>query len=194
MHKVKTIIFIDWDDSLFPTSYYKKNLMNTTELNKLDNILNTLLTSYQIDNNIFIVSNASSGWLKKSIELLPKTQDTMIKNNIPVISARDAFIDKYEINNCKEKTFQVIVKNYDNYNNFNIVSIGDAHYEYIGLIKIDDYLKNTDKKYLLKNIKFINNPSYEDIINQLKLLNNILNNVITDSNYVDIHMNIDNKN
>ena len=47
MHKVKTIIFIDWDDTLFPTSYYKSNLIDNKKLSSLDDILSTFLQKYQ---------------------------------------------------------------------------------------------------------------------------------------------------
>jgi hypothetical protein len=188
MHKVKTIIFIDWDDTLFPTSYYKSNLIDNKKLSSLDDILSTFLQKYQKNNNIFIISNASAEWLKKSILLLPKTNDIVKMLKIPIISARDTFIDKCELSQCKEKTFQEIVKKYDIFNNYNIISIGDAHYEYVGLLKMNDYINNLNKKCLLKNIKFMANPSNDEVYDQLEVLTEILKNIIIHPKFVDIQL------
>ena len=86
---LNTIIIIDWDDTLFPTTAYRQQKISLHNLKILDNTIPKVLNY----NNTYIVSNASNEWLYKSINMLPKTKEHIKKYKIPVISARE----KYEL-------------------------------------------------------------------------------------------------
>ena len=141
---------------------------------------------------IYIVSNASMNWLKNSINILPLTKTFIEENNINVISARDNNVN-VELEMWKTLTFKKIISNLLNdLNNkdihLNIISLGDANYEYMALISLNSHIKNT--KFLLKNIKFMEKPEYEFIIEQLKYLEFNIVYVIMNSKFKDITLTV----
>jgi hypothetical protein len=82
-----------------------------------------------------------------------------------------------------------MMKRVDNNDIVNIISMGDAKYEYNGLLSLDDYFKinYSDKMYLLKSINFIKNPSFDQILEQLKVINKSYNEIINKIDYIDFN-------
>ena len=80
MKKNNSIIFIDWDDTLFPTSWVNKNnidIKNITDYSifiKLDQYINTLLKKITNKCEIVIVTNALKKWILSCLNLLPQTK------------------------------------------------------------------------------------------------------------------------
>jgi hypothetical protein len=79
----------------------------------------------------------------------------------------------------------------------NVVSIGDSNYEYTALLNLYEYFKNNgfrlfntskkkEKEYLLKNIKLVDKPEFDILINQLYVLKKNINEIIEQKNVVDI--------
>lgn len=169
-HKIDnttTIIIIDWDDTLYPTSWSLKNNISLTNgintyFEKLDEHVSSLLKIILSYGEIIIVTNAIASWVHTTLTVMPKTKK--ILNNINIISARDRYQYIANIDDWKKYTFlEEVNKRY--YIN-NIVSVGDAEYEYNALINL--YNVNTNR--YLKAIKFIKTTDYDIFIEQLILL------------------------
>lgn len=174
-----TLIFLDWDDTLFPSSWVIQNnidLINSFNKSKyiplfkdLDKTIYNFLKNLQKYAKIIIITNALLSWIQYSLDVLPKT--SQIITSIRIISARQLFQNKYsDIMEWKKQTFKYVINKENNKGKImNIISIGDAEYEYKALI--DLYKSYKEKKKLLKSIKLINNPTHHMLIDQLNVLN-----------------------
>ena len=234
------IFIIDWDDTLFPTSWVNKNSINISESSKiqeykvyfleLDTTISMLLESLNQVGEIWIVTNASINWIKTCLLELEQTRKTIINNKIRIVSARDAYsLNSSSPTEWKILTFQDILEdiiskiiNKIKPNTYiNIISIGDAMYEYIALINLDNYIKSyisdklvgldklvcSDKsnklnklnksnklnkqfKYLLKNIKFIEKPDFDFIIDQMNMLQKNRDYIVNKLEFIDLKFTI----
>ena len=203
------IIIIDWDDTLFPTTWLNKNDIKLNDENvkitykiyfqELDKSVRNLLKSYSEISTIYIVTNANMKWIKTALNTLPLTRKLIMNENIRIMSSRDMYSKQnIKTTKWKLKTYETIVKN-DLKNVFtiknkeimlNIISIGDAVYEYIALINLHDILtdKTQDKKninFYLKNIRFKTQPTFDFIIEQIDLVRKNKIQIINEKNYID---------
>lgn len=192
----KTLIILDWDDTLFPTSWFVKNKKNLMESDNnfpnLDLLLNDILSNLRKYGQVAIVTNATAKWIIATSDILPKTQTLLKNNDIFVISARDIEQGTYpkNIDMWKKKVFEKLVGQYFmGYNLQNIISIGDAEYEYDALV--DLYQKNAiEKGRILKTVKFLKDPSFDQLFDQLQVLNKCINKIITGPDHMDIKFNV----
>ena len=179
IEKKQTLIILDWDDTLFPTTWVTSNRINLNNniekiknqkyFKQLDDELSSFLITLKKYGEIIIVTNAMPEWIQLSSVVLPKT--SVILKDIKIFSARKMFQEKYPSNSMKwkELTFKEVLKQkYENKSFANIISIGDAEYEYNALINLINHEYNTAK--ILKSVKFIKNPSRNMLIEQLSTL------------------------
>jgi hypothetical protein len=200
------IFILDWDDSLFPTYWVQQNgidLKNPVAYQKhklyfieLDKQISSLLQTLNEIGEIFIVSNASGTWLQNSISILPLTKRFLADNDVSITSARDDNpehdIEMWKVisfKNVADEFIQNAIKKTNGNNLYiNVISIGDAHWEYVALLNLDDFIKTTKLKYFLKNVKFMDKPTFEDIIDQNKVLVMNIGNIVNKMAYVDISL------
>jgi len=192
-----TLIILDWDDTLFPTSWINKNnieflsVENRTILYnkyfyKIDNNLYHLLTKMTKCGKVFIITNALLNWIDMSVNILPKTSKLLKSNIIKIVSARGEY-SHYTSNMTEwkklafKRELQLLLQN-TKINN--IISIGDAEYEYMALINL--YENNKQKYRLLKNIKFKRNPNIYEIDEQLEITDDAIVNVCLYPNHLDL--------
>lgn len=209
------VFIIDWDDTLFPTTWVNKNNIDfnnqisysTYKLYflELDRTITQLLDSLSDVGDIFIVTNANLKWIKSCLTVLNLTRKVIIDKNIRIVSARDSYSQNTNSpTEWKILTFQDIIEDIMNKINtnikpntiINIMSIGDAIYEYIALINLDNfmkvYIKNKNEKvstnlnYLLKNIKFIEKPEFDYIIDQMQVLHKNKDDIISRLEFIDL--------
>lgn len=206
------LFIIDWDDTLFPTTWVNKNNIDFNNKDllaeyklyflELDKTISILLEELNKIGDIFIVTNANINWIKSCLINLNLTSKTIIHNNIRIVSARDAY--SYNNNSPTEwkiLTFQDIIENIINKINnnikpntiLNIISIGDAMYEYIALLNLDNFIKsymqeqpNPNLNYLLKNIKFVEKPDFDCIIDQMQVLNKNSIDIVNKLEFIDL--------
>lgn len=191
MHK--TLIILDWDDTLFPTSWVVQNGLNLADVsvqNKfivyfarldmlLHKILNNLISKI---GKVIIVTNAKEKWIDISTMILPNTKK-LIKDNIKVISARDIYSKKIPGNMhlWKKIVFRKIVDTYY-YNAQNIISVGDAEYEFNALIDLYD----PKKPRLIKSVRFVQLPSFDKLIKELEVLDNCIDDINNSKTNIDL--------
>ena len=218
---LKNIFIIDWDDTLFPTTWISKNSINLDNLEsvkdyklyfiELDKTISIFLEKISnmcknttVSGHIYIVTNANINWIKTCLNNLQLTKKNIIKNNIRIVSARDIYSPysnsptEWKINTFRDILNNIIMKMEDNQhggssnimsNTFlNIISLGDANYEYLALINLDNYFKSNNKNvnYLLKSIKFMEKPSFDYIIDQIQVVNKNTNFIINKVGYIDL--------
>jgi len=187
INKHNTLTIFDWDDTLFPTT--EINGLSSTVLSrnirlmldKLDNINYNLLNNFMGKGKVMIVTNASLNWIKYTMQYLPNTADLIKRKNIEIYSARDNFKDQLPDTLWKIATFNKITNNMNKY--INIISIGDAQYEYDALVNLNEFLKYP--KYL-KSVKLMRYPSFEKLLDQLSVLNLKSGNIIRHKNNLDL--------
>jgi hypothetical protein len=209
------IFIIDWDDTLFPTTWVNTNKINMSDVNsvkdyklyflELDKTVSNFLESFNKIGDIYIVTNANIKWIKSCLNILNLTRETIIKNNIRIVSARDSYAQGGNSpSEWKTRTFQDILEdiikkillNLKPNTCLNIISLGDAQYEYIALINLDSYFKtnkliknspdSSNINYLLKSIKFIEKPEFDYIIDQLGVILKNKNSIINKLGYIDL--------
>lgn len=196
----KRLIILDWDDTLFPTSWVLKNKLDLNDkqiqnkyivfFSRLDNLLYKLFMNFMKYGDIFIVTNAMVKWVSISCSILPNTK-RLITNNIGIISARDTFQDKYpdKIDMWKKLIFKELT--FDYFKNkkkthriiHHVISIGDAPYEFEALVDLYDHVSG---KKILKSIRFLQSPTYESLIDQLEVLHNCVDKVCKTKKHMDL--------
>lgn len=193
--KYRTLIIFDWDDTLFPTTWATQKMLNLTNsvlpsnvilmFRKLDTLLYELLSKIMKQGRVIIVTNATSKWIIASSRVLPNTQK-LLRNNILIVSAREAYGDQCGIDEWKTKVFSEIVSEFDIHSvHQNIISVGDADYEFDALKNL--YNKKCDSgQRFLKNIKLKRYPQMNELYDQLVLLNNNIDEIIKTHNHMDL--------
>ena len=194
-NKYKTIIILDWDDTLFPTSWLLQNNINMNDeevrkkyfknFAKLDNIVSKLLLKCLQSGTVIIVTNALPIWIKVSSSVLPET--VKMFKSIKIISARHQYQEHsnnmmdWKAMAFKDELAQIITAKKVH----NIISIGDAEYEYKALI--DLYNWNKKNKKILKSIKLMRHPSIEQIYDELSVLDGTMNYITTHEGHLDLN-------
>lgn len=190
INKNNSLVILDWDNTLFPTTWVTKNYINLNDLevrnryldffSELDNLLFNFLKKILEYSKVIIVTNALPIWIKISSNVLPKTQ--YILKNIKIVSARKNYQKvNSDINEWKKLAFKDEVEHeLDIKNVQNIISIGDASYEYNALIN----LYNSNR--LLKSMKFLEEPTHETLKDQIEVLSDNIVNIIKHKKHLDL--------
>ncbi len=191
------LIILDWDDTLFPTSWIKRNKIDikvpfSNEVIKsfleLDAVVFNLLKKLRKIGFVVIVSNAYDSWIKLSCGHLMNTYNFILKH-IPIISARALYEYKCNYTKWKHYVFMDIVNNQLNNNStWSIISIGDADHEHNALINL--WANNRNKKINhLKSVKFLLEPSMNEIIDQLVILTKNIEYIRSINNHAELKFN-----
>lgn len=217
MDKNNTLLILDWDDTLFPTTWLvKQNIDLSQNINdvkilkyfsKLDEILYKFLSNLNKLGKVVIITNAVKKWIYVTTELLPKTKK-IININSDVISAREICELKYpkQMHLWKSYIFKNFVENYFQERTSraygasslcslsncsqkiktpqNIISIGDAEYEFQALKNLYKY-----NHRILKSIRFIREPSFEYLIEQICITNKNIIKIRNKKNHLDLKYN-----
>ncbi len=188
--KHNSLVILDWDNTLFPSTWVTKNFINLNDVEtrnkyldfftEIDESIYILLKKISYKSKVIIVTNAMPVWIKVSSSVLPKTQS--ILKNIKVISARKNYQKiSTDATEWKKLAFRDEVENeLDIKNRQNIVSIGDASYEYKALISL------YDTNRILKSVKFLEDPTFEILKDQIEVLHQNIEPIIEYPKYLDL--------
>jgi hypothetical protein len=196
-----TLIILDWDDTLFPTSWITKNnielqsIKNKTNtenyqyFNKIDIALDNLFKIMLKCGDILIITNALINWITISASILPRLGKLLKSSNIKIVSARGEYQSISDnAMDWKKLAFDSELKNImkDKQIN-NIISIGDAEYEYNALINLYGAEKKNYK--LLKSVKFIRYPDNYQLLDQIVVLSNAIADICMKTGHLDLRFN-----
>lgn len=142
-----SLVILDYDDTLFPTTYYQDHQdLTEKDFNKLDKAINKLIKIiFDKNYDILIVSNGSIEWIKYSVNLLPSLKKFLDLNIVGCVSARDTYENTdvpYE--SWKHYGIVNILTSGKFCNMNNIVGIGDAVLDYKAVANACKY---TNKNY-----------------------------------------------
>jgi hypothetical protein len=198
----RTLIILDWDDTLFPTTWVTTNDINIRNINntqksissyfqqvdiELENLLKLLLKC----GHVAIITNAMLNWINISSNILPRTSKILANGDgsfdIEVISARGSYqsISKDPMD-WKKLAFEEILKNNKFRKVNNIISVGDAEYEYKALINLYDDCKNPKNYKLLKSVKFVKYPTNHVLLDQIRVMQDASVKVCTKKTHLDL--------
>eukprot|EP01084_Bolivina_argentea_P269794 458617_1 len=200
-HKRKNLISFDWDDTLFPTHSFRthqhtqKHFMSKLKIlvSITEHIFTEMIELYG-PSNIIIVTNASSNWIHKCLNIdiiqniFMKFQKLLKKHNIKIISAStDIIRSKYPTNyyKWKEVAFTECFRKHFNCNDkFTncVTSIGDSLCEFKASDRASKYLKNR----ILNRVLLKSNPSIDDMISQLRQIQCIMDQFGVNTNDMDV--------
>jgi len=171
--KHQTVTIFDWDDTLLCTSYLNrmgegKPLHPTIarHLRDIEVVAKKLLEKAVRLGHTFLITNAMSGWVEYSCaKWLPGLLPVLRK--VRVISARSkweaAFPD--EVRQWKIHAFLEVQRQLDSVIT-NLTSLGDAEYE----MEATRLMGQQFEQASVKTIKFRNNPTPEELLKQLQLV------------------------
>lgn len=186
----RTLIIIDWDDTLFPSSWAVYNKINlnsesdkikySDEFQKLDFQLSQTISRISKYGKIIIITNALLDWIRLTLTVLPKTAKAL--ENIDIISAREKQQNTNPLILWKTRTFLEVIKNNSGVNN--IISLGDAEYEYKALINLFNDI-TIPHKYL-KSVKFIKSNNYQTAIEQIIFIRKEIKEICKKKRHIDL--------
>jgi len=176
----KPLIFIDWDDTLFPTDWVQSSNVNLDSPNnttiemfhELDKLITDMIVNMIMLGNVLLVTNGSQGWVDKCLRILPNFKEIVDDDIITVTSARDLHQHNHQTKEWKRLTFQMFFNEHisDLEGEHHILSFGDSSHEHEALMELKEHNIVNNQKRILKSVKFIKDPSLNQLVNQLELV------------------------
>lgn len=180
--ETRTIIFLDWDDTLLCSSVLSGQGIRLDSdmdhaldlLPQLDELSESVINVLNIAmsyGEVHIVTNGETGWVQLSAQkFLPAVVPYLEK--VRVLSARSAFENMFPDSPMKWKfhAFQETLADLYSDSNCvkNVLSFGDSHAEREAIRAVTRGLPNTRTK----SIKFAERPTIEQLQRQLELVTN----------------------
>lgn len=196
IHPRDTVVICDWDDTLFPTSWVNEQNINLTDIrsrymyaryfDSLDKHLFATIRRIKKYADLIIITNATKQWLQITLTVLPKTKELL--DDVPIISAREAFQHQCGIQDWKKHTFKAELSKDGRTHYKNIVSLGDANYEHNALIGL--YRWDVIPLKYLKSVKFTRSADYSDLFGQLQMISNEIKNIILAQRHLDLTLDV----
>ena len=104
-------------------------------------------------------------------------------NYIKVISARDIYHHAYDMNDWKKNVFRNDISKLVDMSD-QIISFGDAYYEFSALISLHELVP---RKKHLKNVKLLQSPTFDSLLDQINVINNNFDDIIKHDGHLDIN-------
>jgi hypothetical protein len=191
------IFVLDWDDTLFPTAVINNARVNFNDYNMiiewksrlmpLDLVVSSFIRLLKKNGKVVIITNATRVWITISSVLLPQVSQ-LIKSDVDIISARDEYGQTY--NDIFEWKKNAFLKKFDqefhSQKQIHFYSIGDAYYEKFALIHINT-VYDRHQNITFKNIKLMDKPSIEQLIDQYTVLNDSISSILPYKYHLDLN-------
>ncbi len=200
----KPLIILDWDDTLFPTSWLVSNNINIKinpedipenikkEFFDLEKIIFNFIDHVKNLGNLFIITNSEEGWVHFSCKFMPNI--SRILSDVHIISARTMYYDDYPNNPeiWKQKVFSNIINTYILKNNINnslldIISIGDSYNDREALLIASEQYKDIIRT---KSFLLIQKPCITKINRQIDLMHKCMDYIISHKNNLDLSLTV----
>ncbi|KAJ1605806.1 apicomplexan-conserved protein [Cryptosporidium canis] len=174
----KTLIIVDWDDTLLPTTWLSWNKELDLKNTNFGGIVRDFLKKATELGQVVIVTNADPRWVYETSELyLPEILYYL--RVIPICSARQfAKGDPNDMKNWKYRAFNCVIQQFSN--SFegikNIISIGDSQWDRDAVFNV--FENNKSVEIIPKAVKFLGSPSFEALGEEILILTSKLEEIV----------------
>lgn len=191
------IFVLDWDDTIFPTAVINNAKVNFNDYNiviewksklmPLDLLVSSFIRFLKKNGKVVIITNATKLWIKMSSVLLPQVTQ-LIQTDVDIVSARDEYGQTYtDIFEWKKHAFlKKFDEEFHSQKQIHFYSIGDAYYEKEALIHIDT-VYGSHSNITFKNIKLMDKPSIDQLIDQYTVLNDSISSIVHYNSHLDLN-------
>jgi hypothetical protein len=209
--QLHTIMFIDWDDTLFPSSHLKiqgtiytpENLDDVHKLNihnletEIISLLNGFLSNNDID--LYILTNSDVGWVELCLNNFMKRLYEYLKTkNITVKYAKTRYSHLLPKSmDWKKFMIDTIIHNNKTHkrhkaHKYNLISLGDSLDERNAIQSVYKALsaRNKDRQYLCKSIKLTEVPTLDELHKQLSLVTTCHKYIIEHDEILDLQLTV----
>lgn len=182
--QLQSIAIFDWDDTFMCTSYISPTYLNYREcfrmlldekdnliISELENHIKSILEFALTQGHVYIVTNATNGWVEYSAKLLFPSLANLLKD-VVIISARSWFENAFPADpkTWKIKAFEKIASKYPRTSHINLVAVGDSLNEMEASYQFTRSFKNAK----IKTVKLKESPTASQLVKQLNLILNDL--------------------
>lgn len=198
-----TLILLDWDDTLLPSSWLIQNGVNSQHITpstklpssiihacheQLDSMVHNFLVEVMKYGTPMIITSANKEWVELSCQLfLPHTFSLL--SSIEIISARSQYATVYPTSSHRWKieVFHEIL--------FPSFTVKETMHEYQHVLSIGDgngerealhTMKSLSADFYAKSIKFLTQPTFQQLQSQLKLMTKHLKEFCLQNNDLDL--------
>lgn len=183
-----TVIIFDWDDTLLCTSYlnwsgrHNRGDVEFSRMKEVGNAAAELLELAKSLGHTFIITNSASLWVERTADayipsIIPALED------VRIISARSKFEKHYprHVWQWKYQTFAGLIERLGLDEVLNLVVIGDSPFE----LEAAQAVAQRFPQIRLKTLKFENNPTPEDLLEELRASHRELRSIVARSTDVE---------
>jgi hypothetical protein len=145
--KEQTCIFLDWDDTLFPTSHFNRKREGSSEVKSpaFESRAAALLRMAHQLGRVVIVTLADKGWVERCCdEHCPLLGELLEELRIKIVNAK---VDDANGNFATMKRYAISSELHEFYSQYdrqswkNVISIGDSNFERLGTMQATaDYM------------------------------------------------------
>lgn len=194
-----TIILLDWDDTLLPSTMLtslgyrvdEKSTLPTelaADLKGLEEDVIRLLDTCQQHGTVVLVTNAETGWVELSSErFMPTVIEAIKERAIKIVSARSAYDGPFPNSpvDWKQTAFVSQVGLLcDKAEAVNLVSIGDSLNERTAAHHVGGQYESGS----IKTVKFVERPDIDQIRRQLSLVASNLGDIAMHDGSFDVNL------
>lgn len=197
-----TVVILDWDDTLLPSSWITQaghrldtplEIDETTrqQLETLEQSVANLLHCVTQRSTCVIITNAETGWVELSAaKFMPSV--AKVVNRLRVVSARSSYERTYPDSPLDWK-FAAFTQELDSfYNGFaadarrNVISFGDSLHEREAIHLVTGAMQNVHTK----SIKFVERPSIRQLQHQVDMVLGYFNHIFHYNDSLDLMLSV----
>ena len=184
-----TAVILDYDDTLFPTSWHVANSSSSSfreeedlkALAELDDVVYSFLRKLLALGQVFLVTNAEEEWVAQTAgQFLPRVYQCLCLGQVHFFSCPTRLGRETRVSLWKISAFQSILDELraapttssSREKQLNVVVVGDGDYEFAAA---DATTTDAD---LLKTVRFLQRPRPSQIVAQLELLETRISQVV----------------
>lgn len=197
-----TIFILDWDDTIMCSSWLKKMGAgaegNTPseeilqETSKIATAVERLINKISEYGRIFIVTNATDGWVELSCQVFMPSIYYLI-TGIPIISAQELYAHKYAHPNMwKMMAFrsEILATLFDKVpqTTRHIISIGDGEAEQFAIRSIRPI--RFYGPLITKSMRIMPHSRPAELIDQLNKITSVISPLVTHDSHLDLQMGV----
>jgi len=200
--KAVTLILLDWDDTINPSSLVTSlgfRIDETSELPEalqeelvaLEEIAINLLEICSTRGHVVIVTNAETGWVELSGKrFVPRVLECLQRLQLPIISARSTYEARYPGSPADWKTaafIEQVAHAAELAPSVELMSIGDSLHEREAAHQVGARFADGDVASV-KTVKMVERPTVEQLRRQLSLNSTNLNDMLDEPHSFDVNL------